>query len=60
MLVLSRKISETLVIGNDVKVTVLGIHGNQVRLGVSAPKEIPVNREEIHNRIQQEKQATTG
>jgi len=60
LLVLSRKISETLVIGNDVKVTVLGIHGNQVRLGVSAPKEIPVNREEIHNRIQQEKQATTG
>lgn len=63
MLVLSRRLGETLVIGDDIKVTVLGINGNQVRLGVSAPKEVAVHREEIYRRIQNErqpKQATTG
>lgn len=53
MLVLTRRIGETLVIGDDVKVTVLGIKGNQVRLGIKAPKDVEVHREEIYQRIQQ-------
>lgn len=56
MLVLSRRLGETLIIGDDVKITVLGISGNQVRLGISAPKEVPVHREEIYLRIQDEAQ----
>ena len=55
MLILSRKIGETLIIDNDVKVVVLATKGNQVRLGIVAPKEVTVNREEIHKRIQAEK-----
>ena len=55
MLILTRRIGETLIIGDDVKVTVLGVRGHQIRLGVDAPKEVSVHREEIYNRIQNEK-----
>lgn len=55
MLILTRRIGETLMIGDDIEVTVLGVKGNQVRLGIKAPKNVRVNREEIHQQIQQEK-----
>jgi len=55
MLILTRRVGETIVIGDDVIVTVLGIKGNQVRIGVNAPKDVSVHREEIYQRIQQEK-----
>ena len=54
MLILTRRVGETLMIGNDISVTVLGVKGNQVRIGVSAPKEVAVHREEIFQRIQSE------
>ena len=55
MLILTRRTGETIVIGDDVTVTVLGVKGTQVRLDINAPKETSVHREEIYNRIQQEK-----
>jgi len=54
MLILTRRVGETVVIGNDIDVTVLGVKGNQVRLGVKAPREVSVHREEIYKRIKEE------
>ena len=54
MLILTRRVGESVVIGDDVDVTVLGVKGNQVRLGVKAPREIAVHREEIYQRIRRE------
>tara|TARA_B100001094_G_C17749735_1_gene585189 strand:+ start:54 stop:239 length:186 start_codon:yes stop_codon:yes gene_type:complete len=54
MLILTRKVGETLMIGDDITVTVLGTKGNQVRLGVNAPRDVSVHREEIYQRIQTE------
>jgi|TARA_R110002126_G_scaffold239409_1_gene382601 carbon storage regulator len=59
MLILTRRIGETLIIGDDVNITVLGVKGNQVRLGINAPKDVSVHREEIYLRIQQEKNGTS-
>ncbi len=55
MLILTRRISESIIIGDDVKLTVLGVKGNQVRIGIDAPKDVSVHREEIYMRIKQEK-----
>ncbi len=54
MLILTRRVGESLMIGDEVNVTVLGIRGNQVRIGVNAPKDVAVHREEIYDRIQKE------
>jgi len=58
MLILTRRAGETVMIGNDVTITVLGVKGNQVRIGINAPKDVAVHREEIFERIQGEQ--TTG
>jgi len=57
MLILTRRVGETLMIGDEVTVTVLGVKGNQVRLGVNAPRDIAVHREEIYERIKREQAA---
>ena len=57
MLILTRRVGETLMIGEEVTVTVMAIKGNQVRIGVTAPKNVPVHREEIYDRVQQEKKS---
>lgn len=59
MLILTRRVGETVMIGNDVTVTVLGVKGNQVRIGVNAPRDVAVHREEIFERIKREEQEGT-
>ena len=54
MLILTRRIGEVLIIGDDVKVTVLGVRGHQVRIGVDAPKSVPVHRKEVYDQVQQQ------
>ena len=56
MLILTRRVGETVMIGNDVTVTILGVKGNQVRVGVNAPRDVAVHREEIFERIKREGQ----
>ena len=60
LLILTRRIGETLMIGNEVTVTVLSVKGNQVRIGVNAPKDVAVHREEVYERVQREKAIVTG
>ena len=60
MLILTRRVGETVMIGDEVTVTVLGVKGNQVRLGVNAPRSVAVHRQEIYERIRQEEEAANG
>lgn len=60
MLILTRRVGETLMIGDEVTVTVLGVKGNQVRIGVNAPKDVSVHREEIYERIKREQDEDTS
>jgi carbon storage regulator len=59
VLILTRKIGETLMVGEDVTVTVMAVHGNQVRIGINAPRDVAVHREEIYDRVQAEKAQRT-
>ncbi|MDC9728914.1 MAG: carbon storage regulator CsrA [Methyloprofundus sp.] len=59
MLILTRRVGETLMIGDEVTVTVLGVKGNQVRIGINAPKDVSVHREEIYERIKNEQPGAT-
>ena len=56
MLILTRRVGETVMIGDEVTITVLGVKGNQVRVGINAPKSVAVHREEIYERIKREQQ----
>ncbi|WP_272668396.1 carbon storage regulator CsrA [Providencia sp. PROV038] len=60
MLILTRRVGETLMIGDDIKVTVLGFNGNQVRIGIEAPKDVAVHREKIYQRILAENSIATA
>ena len=60
MLILTRRVGETVMIGDEVTITVLGVKGNQVRVGINAPKSVAVHREEIYERIKREQQGETG
>jgi carbon storage regulator len=60
MLILTRRVGEVLMIGHDVRVTVLGVKGNQVRIGIDAPKNVAVHREEIYERIKREQQGDSA
>ncbi|HVF34370.1 MAG TPA: carbon storage regulator CsrA [Candidatus Saccharimonadia bacterium] len=60
MLILTRRVGETLMIGDNVTVTVLGVKGNQVRIGINAPKDLAVHREEIYQRIKREQLGPSG
>jgi carbon storage regulator len=60
MLILTRRVGETLMVGDDITVTVLGVKGNQVRIGVNAPRDVAVHREEIYDRIKSEQDQKNG
>jgi carbon storage regulator len=60
MLILTRRVGETLIIGDEVSVTVLGVKGNQVRIGVNAPRDVSVHREEIYERIKTDDDAPSN
>lgn len=60
MLILTRRVGETLMVGDDITVTVLGVKGNQVRIGVNAPRDVAVHREEIYERIKHEQHQKDG
>ena len=60
MLILTRRVGESIIIGDDIVITVLGVKGNQVRIGINAPKNVPVNREEIKRKIDAQIEVANG